>query len=161
MSPEHIPDPDATTCLLAGPFTDFLHYSGPDSQWLIEIAHDICDPALKRGALLVRDVAGPVMWRTVNGTDPLTASTYLCTASTMASRVKQRDRQCWVTKMEDPLINSHICPKRMGDHLLRIVYRDFVSTLTPPTLSIYDEMCGISLTPNLDQLFDKYRFGLR
>jgi len=30
-----------------------------------------------------------------------------------------------------------------------------------PTLSIYDEMCGITLCPNLDISFDKYEFGLR
>ncbi|KAH9965592.1 hypothetical protein BJV74DRAFT_869944 [Russula compacta] len=187
LPPEHNPDPDATTCLLAGPFTDFLRYSGPDSQWLIEIAHDICDPYLKRGALLVReDVAGQVMWRPVNGTDPLIASTYLyniqfvvslskisqCegksrttatgTASTMGSRVKERDgRRCWISRMGEPLVNSHICPKRMGDHLLRIVYHDFVSTPPPPALSIYNEMCGITLFSALDPFFDKYELGLR
>ncbi len=46
------------------------------SQWLIDIAHDICDPALKRGSLQMWVAAGE-MWRDVNPTDPLTTSTYL------------------------------------------------------------------------------------
>ena len=65
------------TCLLSGPLDNFLLYSGQEqSQWLIDIAHDMCDPALKRGSLQVWDAAGE-MWRNVNPTDPLTRSTYL------------------------------------------------------------------------------------
>ena len=155
------------------------------SKWLIDIAHDICDPALKRGSLQVWDEAGQ-MWRNVNSTDHLTASVYIYDVqaavslskisertgksktdatgnpSTMASRVKQRDLQrCWVTRSLGPLVNSHICPKRMGDHLLRLVYDTFVQTPPRPALSIYDEICGITLIPNLDAWFDKYEFGLR
>jgi hypothetical protein len=37
----------------------------------------------------------------------------------------------------------------MGDHFLRIIYEAFVST-PPPTLSIFDEICGITLNKNLD-----------
>jgi len=62
--------------------------------------------------------------------------------------------------MPPPLVNSHVCPKRMGDHLLRIVYSTFVST-PPPTLSIYDEICGISLSPTLKIWFDTYELGLQ
>ena len=123
--------------------------------------------------------------RNVNRTDPLTASTYLYDiqdvvslskisqragkskthasgdASTMANRVKQRDGQrCWVSRMDSPITNSHVFPKRMGDHLLRVVYGNFVST-PPPALSIYDEICGITLTRNLDAWFDMYELGLR
>ncbi|SRR6266403_2825544 len=51
------------TCLLSGPLNDFLIYSGREqSQWLIDITHDICDPTLKCGLLKMWDVAGE-MWR--------------------------------------------------------------------------------------------------
>ena len=183
------PDPTASpshfTCLLSGPLDDFLLYSGREqSQWLIDIAHDMCDPALKRGSLQVWDVAGE-MWRIVNPTDPLTGLPYIYDvqdvvsltkiskragksktsssghASAMGNRVKQRDgQQCWVTRIPNPIINSHICPKRMGDHLFRVVYDAFVST-PPAALSIYDDICGITLTPNLDAWFDTYELGLR
>ncbi len=108
-------------CLLSGPLNDFLRYSRQEhSKWLIDIAHDICDPALKRGSLRMWDAAGEI-WKDVIPTDPLTASNYYYDvqavisltriservnkskteasgyASTMANRVKQRDRrQCWV-----------------------------------------------------------------
>jgi len=185
MNPPNPTSPSDFTCLLSGPLDDFLLYSGREqSRWLIDIAHDICDPALKRGSLQVWDVAREI-WRNVNRTDPLTASPYLYdtqdvvslskisqragksktsasgNASTMAYRVKQRDGQrCWVSRSADPITNSHVCPKRMGDHLLRIVYSTFVST-PPPALSIYDEICGITLSRNLDAWFDTYELGLR
>ena len=171
-------------CLLSGPLDDFCHFSGQEhSQWLIDIAHDICDPTLKRGSLQVWDVAGH--WRNVNPTDPLTASAYLYAiqtmisltniskragrsktsaggnASTMAYHVKQRDdQQCWVTRIVNPNSNCHVCPKRMGDYLFRSVYGTFVTT-PPPTLSIYDEICGITLSRVLDIWFDTYELGLR
>ncbi len=34
------------------------------------------------------------------------------------------------------------------------IYSTFVSTLPPPALSIYDEICGITLSWTLDSLFD-------
>ncbi|KAK2460134.1 hypothetical protein APHAL10511_007813 [Amanita phalloides] len=177
--------PDAFTCLLRGLLDDFLLYSRQEhSQWLVDIAHDICDPALKRGSLHVWDAAEET-WKNVNAADPLIASTYLYqvqdvvalskiseragksktsvsgNASTMGTHVKQRDGKCWVSGSRDPLINSHVCPKRMGDHLLRIVCNNFVSTHAPSDLSIYDEICGISLSPTLDKWFDSYELGLR
>jgi len=173
------------TCLLSGPLNDFLHYSGQEqSQWLIDIAHDICDPSLKRGSLQIYDDVGD-KWRVVNPTDPLTTSNYYYivevvislskisertgksktsasgNATIMANCVKQRDRQCWVTGMVIPITNSHICPKRMGDHLFRFIYSNFVSTPPPPALSIYDEICGIALSRILDDPFDTYELGLR
>ncbi|KAJ6626276.1 hypothetical protein B0H10DRAFT_2305801 [Mycena sp. CBHHK59/15] len=61
-------------------------------------------------------------------------------SSTMADRVKRRDGVCWATGSRGPLINSHICPKRMGDHLARIIFRIFSSASPPiPNLSIYDK----------------------
>ena len=183
--PPHPTVPYEFTCLHSGSPDNFLHYSGQEkSQWLIDIAHDMCDPALKRGSLQVWDAAGET-WRSVNPTDPLTRSTYLYDiqdivsltkiskragktissaigdASTMANSVMRRDgQQCWVTRTTDPITNSHVCPKRMGDHLLRVVYNAFVST-PPPALSIYDEICGITLSMVLDAWFDAYEFGLR
>ncbi len=125
-------------------------------------------------------------WKDVDPTDPLTASDYLYdvqdvisltkishrenkskttatgNASTMANRVKGRDRQlCWVTRGLDTTSNSHICPKRMGDHLLGDIYRTFGSTPLPSGLSVFHEMCGITLILHLDHYFDKYEFGLR
>ena len=178
--------PSDFTRLLSGPLADFLSFCRQEnSQWLIDIAHDMCDPTLRRGSLQVRDEAGQ-MWKKVNPTDPLTASTYLydvqamvslskisaragnskssasSNASTMANGVKDRDGQrCWVTRSVYPITNSHVCPKRMGDHLLGVVYNTFVSSPPPPALSIYDEICGITLIPNLETLFHKYELGLR
>jgi hypothetical protein len=165
--------PDDYICLLSGPLDDFLKYSRQEqSKWLIDIAHDICDPAFLRGSLLVWNV-GVQQWRPVAHTDPLAASTYLYDvpvgvivglskmstrtgksittatghASTMADRVKRRDGVCWASGISYPLVNSHICPKRMGDHLACIIFRDFSSALHPiPNLSIYDEIFGISLS---------------
>ena len=129
---------DGLICLLSGPLDDFLKYSRQEqSKWLIDIAHDICDPASLRGSLFVWNV-GMQQWRLVAHTEPLTASTYLynvpvgvivglskmsiCTgksittttghASTMADRVKRRDGVCWASGIRYPLVNSHICPKR-------------------------------------------------
>ena len=70
-------------------------------------------------------------------------------ASTMVDRVKGRDGQSWVTAADDPLVNSHICPKRMGDHVGRIIFRTFTS-LPPPNLSIYNEIFGLCLSETLD-----------
>ena len=192
MTPPNTTNANANhlTNLLSGPLTDFLTFSRQDhSQWLIDVAHDICDPSRRRGWLMVwvRDATLDMgTWRAVSPTEPLIASVYLYDiehvvsllkisgragkskttshgiASTMANRVKDRDGQrCWVSGVWPPLKNGHIFPKRMGDHLLRAVYTTFVQTPPPPALSIYDEMCGITLSTFLDSLFDKYEFGLR
>ena len=69
--------PDDLICLLSGTPDDFVLYSRQEhSQRLIDIFLDICDPAEKRGLLLVWDAAGPV-WRNVNPANPLTGSIYL------------------------------------------------------------------------------------
>ncbi|KAI0280829.1 hypothetical protein BGY98DRAFT_962099 [Russula aff. rugulosa BPL654] len=185
-SPPNTASPSAFTCLLRGTLDEFLPYIGQEqSNWLIEISHDICDPARKRGSLKVWDASGEG-WRHVNPTDPPTASTYLYViwdvvpltkfservgksktssegnASAMANRVRQRDGQeCWVTRGIFPNSNGHICPKRMGDNLLRVVYRTFVSSPPPPALSIHDEICGITLSRTLNDWFDIYELGLR
>ena len=170
--------------LLRGPLGDFVRYSRQEaSKWLIDLAHDICDPADQRGSLVV----WKEQWRPVATTDPLTASIYRYklpvgitvglskisrrvrksvteatgNASTMANRVKGRDGECWVTAATHPLVNSHICPKRMGDHVGRIIFRTFTSLPPPPNLSIYSEIFGLCLSETLDAWFDKYEMGLR
>jgi hypothetical protein len=173
------------TYLLSGPLDEFVLYSDEErSQWLIDIAHDICDPLLKRGTLK-KQIAGG-RWRRVDPTHRLTASTYLYdiphvvsltkiservghsrtsitgNPSTMRNRVMQRDGgRCWVNGDSRPVVNSHVCPKRIDDHILRFIYDTFESNPRSPTLSIYDEMCGITLFQALDPYFDKYDFGLR
>jgi len=180
------PDVSSLTRLLGGSLADFESFSrGEHSKWLIDIAHDICDPHQKRGHLKVWSVSA-LDWIKVTSTDPLIASLYVYFVrdvvaltkisartrrsitdatgdpSTMASRVNDRDgRQCWVTRSVFPISNSHITPKRMGDHLLRLTYETFVQTPPPPALSIYDELCGITLSANLDRLYDLYILGLR
>ena len=63
-------------CLLRGPLEDFVRYSRQQaSKWLIDIAHDICDPADHRGSLLVWKEPRQ-QWHPVSTTDPLTASIY-------------------------------------------------------------------------------------
>jgi hypothetical protein len=177
-----------STCLLRGPLDDFLRYSRQEaSKWLIDIAHDICDPADHRGSLLVWKELRQ-QWCPVATTDPLTASTYrydlpvgitvgpskisqrvrtsVTTTTTgypntMADRVKGRDGECWVTGGVDPLVNSRIVPKRMGDHLGRIVFRTFTSLPHPLDLSIYNEIFSLCLMKTLDAWFGKYEMGLR
>ena len=181
----HTVSPSDFTRLLSGPLADFLSFCRQEnSQWLIDIAHDMCDPTLKRGSLQVWDEAGQV-WKKVHPTVPLTASIYLYdvqavislskisaragksktsasgNASRMANCVKRRDEElCWISRADSPLVNSHLCPKRMGDHLLRVVYNAFVGP-PPAGLSIYDERCGITLNRNIDTWFDSYELGLR
>src|SRR5260370_42252813 len=77
LGPPNPASTSASTILLSGALEDFLLYSGREqSQWLIDLTHDICDPAQKRGMLRVWDAAGEV-WRNFNPTDPLTSSAYL------------------------------------------------------------------------------------
>ena len=174
-------------CLLRGPLEDFVRYSRQEaSKWLIDLAHDICDPADHRGSLLVWKE--PLQqWLPVAHTDLLTALIYrydlpvgntvglskisqrmrksvttaTANASTMADRVKGRDVQCCVTATVNPLVNSHICPKRMGDHVGRIIFRTFTSLPHPTNLSIYNEFFGLCLSKMPDAWFDKYEMGLR
>ena len=160
-------------------------------QWLIDISHesyDICETVTRLWSTVLSRYGLETwgLWRNVDLSDPLIPSSYLyavldhvivsllkiikCTgksktsasgnASTMANWVKQCDKQCWVTGSTFPTINSHVCPKQLGDHLLRIIYSPFVS-IPPTSLSVYHEMCGISLIPGVDTLFDMYLLGLQ
>ena len=170
-------------CLLSGTLADFLQYSGDEaSRWLINVAHDLCDPIQRRGRLIIQRGQD---WFQVMDMEPLTASQYRyqprsgvrlglskisrrtghsCTsttgnASTMADHVRRRDGKCWVTRATRPLINSHICPKRMGDHTARIILQTFAPLTPSANLSIYHEIFGLNLVMHLDHLFDLYELG--
>jgi hypothetical protein len=70
--PPNSSSPDDKTCLLHGPLADFLLFSRQEkSKWLIDIAHDICDPRHQYGKLRVWDGAART-WKDVDPTDPLT-----------------------------------------------------------------------------------------
>ncbi|KAJ6539699.1 hypothetical protein B0H19DRAFT_1180227 [Mycena capillaripes] len=174
--------------LLSGPLQEFMKYARQEqSSWLIDIAHDICDPSTRRGSLLVWKETTQI-WAPVAPADVLTASIYRYdlpvgtivglskisdrrtkskttttgNAGTMHTRVMARDGDtCWVTGFTDPLINSHICPKRMGAHQGKIIYRTFTSVTPDLSLTVYDEVFDLALTTTLDSWFDKYNFGLR
>lgn len=155
------------------------------SGWLIDIAHDICDPRLKRGFVITWDKS-VAQWRPILPTDPLKAAIYCYilpprtvvgltkiskrvstsktsaagNASTMRTEVVLRDRKCWVSG-SNTVTNSHICPKRMGDHLARHILDTFCPGLASSGHSVFDAMFGLALNPNIDTFFDKYKFGLR
>ncbi|KAF8192672.1 hypothetical protein K438DRAFT_1919258 [Mycena galopus ATCC 62051] len=172
MTPQPAPPTNANTItLLSGPLTEFTKYSrNEQSNWLMDIAHDICDLAAMRGSLFVWKL-DTMQWFPVTPTDPLIASVYTYRlpagvvvglskisgrnnksrtsatgdASTMAGRVKRRDGVCWATGVRR-LMNSHVCPKRMGDHLARIIY----------IISF-----GLTFSKTLNAYFDVYKLGLR
>lgn len=156
-------NPVSYTGLLSGPLVDFQHcINQENSQWLImiDIAHDICDPAQKHGQLWVSCPAEDweTSWRVVSSTDPLVASVYVYVtqhvvgltmisahvgrsrteatghASTMASCVKDRDQQCWVTGSPRPVVNSHVYPKRMGGHHLAPLYLFMMKCVASPSV---------------------------
>ena len=183
MTPGNDAPPTLVTRLLSGTLADFRQYSGEEaSRWLINIAHDLCDPVECRGTLVVQREQG---WVRVMDTDLLIASRYqyqlrqgatIClskisrqighsrtsttgNASTMANDVMRRDGECWVTGLTHPLINSHICPKRMGDHTARIIVQTFAPGIPFANLSIYHEIFGLNLVQQLDHLFDLYQLG--
>ncbi|KAF7295017.1 hypothetical protein MIND_01039800 [Mycena indigotica] len=177
---------ETTLCLLSGSLDDFILFAGQEaSQWLLDQAHDICDPTHLRGSLWVWKGA----WVLVARTDPLIASTYFYILPTnlttplskisrrdgrskassntrnnariMRSRVLERDERCWVTKNTEPLTNSHICPKRMGDDLARGVFEAFTGLPHSPNQSILDPTFGLCLTLNLDTWFCSHVLGFR
>ncbi|KAJ7457635.1 hypothetical protein B0H11DRAFT_1873644 [Mycena galericulata] len=190
LATNDLPPTSNDIILLSGPLDDFLAYSCLEhAKWLIDIAHDICDPLAQRGSLFVWDAAAQ-RFPLVAPTDPLVASVYryvmpgrhsvslskislregrskttttLGGDGAMADRVKRRDGRCWVSPVYgQALTNSHIVPKRMGDQLACVIVNTFAPSPAPiPNLSIYDEMFGISLNKNLDPYFINYELGLR
>lgn len=169
--------------MLEGEVAEFEHFAGAEnSQWIIDVAHGLCDPRQKRGQLWVWDSNGhdsPV----VVG-NPLQALVYeyripvhvrltkisrrhsksvtasVGVAKTMKTVVSVRDGHCWISRARRTR-NSHVCPKRMGDEQARFIYEEFTDTATPRDLTIFDPHFVISLTTNLDDEFDLYRIGLK
>ncbi|KAJ7655123.1 hypothetical protein DFH06DRAFT_1201664, partial [Mycena polygramma] len=155
--------------LLAGPVADINHYARQEhAKWLLEIAHDICDPRSMRGSLDVWDPQHQ-QWSPVLPTDTLISSTYCYNKSvttttgggkTMRAEVLERDESCWVTSVDDPVINSHILPKRMGNHLAQDIFETFCGPLTPNS-SMFDPIFGLLLSRVLNTYFNSYRLGFR
>ncbi|EJD34566.1 hypothetical protein AURDEDRAFT_46975, partial [Auricularia subglabra TFB-10046 SS5] len=172
--------------LLAGPLHRFENLAMDErSDWLSGIAHDICDPLLRRGELLVYD--GPrTCWLPVGPSEPLTASSYLYSLRTpallaltkicpsegpsignktsrlseMHDRVLARDGRCWVSGVEDVgAAVVRICPKRMGDALARRVLADFRGSTVLADAAISDDMFCLVLSYSLRPLFHGFLFG--
>ncbi|KAF9078370.1 hypothetical protein BDP27DRAFT_1396707, partial [Rhodocollybia butyracea] len=177
------PDTPGYLILLERELSQFERYSGDEkAQWLIDMAHGICDPFGKRGELRVWDGG---VHRSVDGRDPLQANIYeyhiefpvslikislrngkSMTSATgspnaMADAVRRRDHGCWITGVDLLAKNSYVCPKRMGDEHASFIYGRYVGTPVPPNLSIYDPCFGICLYANLDGHFDMYQLGFK
>ncbi|KAJ3769688.1 hypothetical protein FB446DRAFT_746854 [Lentinula raphanica] len=172
------------TSLLEGDFTDFLNLSGHENaQWLIDIAHDICDPRFKRGSLWVCSSDGQN--QPVNPSDPLTPSTYEYRTSavvritkkstregksrskswgdaeTMLEALRRREDRCWITKCGEPLAAGHILPKRTGDAEARLIYEEFTGNSAPAGMTALHPEFGILLDLNMEYWFDDYWIGFR
>jgi hypothetical protein len=80
-----------------GLLDEFLKYSRHEqSKWLIDIAHDICDPAAKCGSLFDWSEAAQ-LWRPVAHTDALTAFIYRYDVplGVISSLSKISQYSCW------------------------------------------------------------------
>ncbi|KAJ3777417.1 hypothetical protein FB446DRAFT_634145 [Lentinula raphanica] len=172
------------TTLLEGEFTDFLNLSGHENaQWLIDIAHDLCDPRYKRGSLWVCRSDGQD--HPVNPSDPLTPSSYeyrtsvvvhitkkstregksrsqsWSDAKTMLEALREREEQCWITTSIEPVTIGHILPKRTGDAEARLIYEDFTDKPAPAGMTAFHPEFGILLDLNMEYWFDDYWIGFR
>ncbi|KAJ7279320.1 hypothetical protein C8J57DRAFT_1569901 [Mycena rebaudengoi] len=139
-----------------GLLDEFLKYSRHEqSKWLIDIAHDICDPAAKCGSLLVWSEGAAQLWRPVAHTDALTASIYRYDVplGVIFGLSKISQYSCWKIRHHRDRKREHrgrLCqaPRSsvLGDHLACFIHRTFSSSASPliPNLSIYDEQFGIS-----------------
>ncbi|KAJ6509226.1 hypothetical protein C8R47DRAFT_13362 [Mycena vitilis] len=129
------------------------------AKWLLEIAPDICDPRSMRGSLDLWDLRRQ-QWCPVLPTDTLISSTYCYvlpqtniisltkisarknksattkSGKTTRAEVLERDEICWVTSVDDPVFNSHILPKRMGNHLAQDVFETFCGPIAPKHLHV-------------------------
>ncbi|KAJ3754983.1 hypothetical protein EV360DRAFT_50601 [Lentinula raphanica] len=181
------PDPllqNEYTYLLEGELTDFLKLSGNENtQWLIDIAHDLCDPRFKRGSLWVYSSDGQD--HPVDPTDPLTPSTYeyrtsviihltkksnregksrsqsWSDAKNMLEALREREGRCWITTATIPITPGHIVPKRTGDAEARLIYEDFTDKPAPAGMTALDPEFGILLDLNMEYWFDDYWIGFR
>ncbi|KAJ3756649.1 hypothetical protein EV360DRAFT_47587 [Lentinula raphanica] len=183
-------DPNTTivgqqTRLLEGEVEDFERFSRlQNTQWLIDIAHDLCDPVLHRGTLFIvtNEYETPALstyplyaaiyeYRVLPGsfltiTKKISLRTQVTTESSgndtsMRRLVQSRDVGCWVTNVTSPTVNSHICPARVGDAQARYIYRIFTGTHPPPERTAFNPRFGLLLNQNIFYWFKKYFIGFR
>ncbi|KAJ3976528.1 hypothetical protein EV361DRAFT_994055 [Lentinula raphanica] len=181
------PDPlpqNEYTYLLEGELADFLKLSGNENaQWLIDIAHDLCDPPFKRGSLWVCSSNGQN--QLANPNDLLTPSTYeyrtcevvyimkkstredksrtksWADAEAMLKALRKREDRCWITTCGEPLTTGHILPKRTGDAETRWIYEEFTGDSAPAGMTALHPEFGILLDLNMEYWFDDYWIGFR
>ncbi|EJD46119.1 hypothetical protein AURDEDRAFT_23030, partial [Auricularia subglabra TFB-10046 SS5] len=171
--------------LLHGDLSDFQAYSGHEHcAWLLDMAHDICDPRHKRGSLFVFQSGA---WNAVQPCDPLSpaAYTYCLPRSTiinltqlskrrgvsitsaagaavsMRNQVLRRDNStCWVSFQQFPVTNSRIVPKRMGDNLAGCILSDFCG-VSAAGCTVSETRFAVCLNGLHDPLFKNYQLGFR
>ncbi|KAJ7040253.1 hypothetical protein C8F04DRAFT_1312403 [Mycena alexandri] len=146
--------------LIAGEISEIRLYSRlEETKWLLDIAHDLCDPLAMRGTLVQWD-SNARIWRSTLPTDVLVAAIYCYvlpagtvvgitkisersgksktsgmgpTAGTMRTRVITRDKQCWP-------------------------YR---AKMNGATASVFDTIFGIASSAAIASSFDTYGHGFR
>ncbi|KAH7099817.1 hypothetical protein BKA62DRAFT_708893 [Auriculariales sp. MPI-PUGE-AT-0066] len=148
------PATDELFGLLAGDLAKFQLFSQEaETDWLLDLAHNICDPRHRSGTLKMRLTPSHPWQSTVAG-QILTAADYLYDTMTvtlglmrinrrknksrrrnsesasgapgsMQAAVIARDTRCWISQSSGRLVNSHIIPTRMGDALATRILEDF------------------------------------
>ncbi|KAJ3836211.1 hypothetical protein F5878DRAFT_565990 [Lentinula raphanica] len=182
--------PNPVTYLLQGTLEDFLRFScSENAQWLLTIAHDLCDPAARRGSLWIMNDQYQTM-EYVQPTSPLRAAIYeyrvVESTTTVVLRITKRvpshirsfsrsigygramrnsilgrdGSTCWITQTDGPVNNSHICPLRVGDAQARYIYQIFNNMADPPA-TIYSPQFGILLNSSINHWFDQHFIGFR
>ncbi|KAJ7666128.1 hypothetical protein DFH06DRAFT_267634 [Mycena polygramma] len=194
MTPHHPPPAtnahDDYMTLLHGTLDEFNHYARQErAKWLIDIAHDICDPRHMRGTLeVMASESQPPQWTPVYPGDPLVGSVYRYvvppsvtsiaftktsarnnksltaedgTTTSMRTAVHARDERCWVSSTVYPVANSHILPKRMGDHLAAHILDVFCGLAPGISVHVSNAIFGFLLSLNLNLYFAHYHLGFR
>ncbi|KAF9030966.1 hypothetical protein BDZ89DRAFT_1064292 [Hymenopellis radicata] len=144
--------------LLRGRVAEMCLYARAEqTRWLHDMAHDICDPVNRAGALWVRNISSD-HWTQAGATDQLlprytntavrhnkSLTSLTGSGNDMRLAVAARDQRCWISGAPDGIstTNSHICPKRMGDAIASHIYTEFCGV--PAHLSIYNPEFGILL----------------
>lgn len=169
--------------ILEGELSEFERFSGDEkAQWLIDVAHGLCDPLERRGELWIWDDSDH--HRSVGGPDSLEAKVYeyhvdftvsitkISPRNRKAMRIitgsptkaeTEGDGRCWVTGMPNivNVMNHHVCPKRMGDEQGTFIYNRYVGSPIPAHLSPFDTCFRISLCITFSAFFDVYEIGFR
>ncbi|EJD35941.1 hypothetical protein AURDEDRAFT_130367 [Auricularia subglabra TFB-10046 SS5] len=132
--------------LLHGSVLDLEFYAGSEqSGWLIDIAHDICDPLQRHGVLCFhavdnlvpvqrtsRLVAGTYVYQaavtttlTMVDTLPVTGRDWSEPPPRICQRVMARDGRCWISGVVRGLCASDIISKHIGGALESVVTKEF------------------------------------